>query len=143
MRLQTTLALSLCLAVSACSKSSPTAPTSTFVTNLAGLWKGTMTFESATDGECIGDDARSNVIGKIFEVSFAVTQNGTDLTVTESYPASGNSCTFAGATSGDSLSLNLISCNFSALAPTRPLSCTNGAVRTSTPDGLDPVWWTV
>lgn len=133
-RLFISLALASMLLVAGCggSGSSPTAPT-VFVPSLAGLWNGTSTFESVTNGECIGDDLRSSLIGQKSAVSFAITQNGSELTVTESYPGSANSCFYAGATTGESLSLSLTSCSFTTLAATTGKTCKNGSRRIQVP----------
>jgi len=93
------------------SNSSPASPTPTpTVTNLAGVWTGSVSQTSATGGpECLAVFQSAN--GGRDTLTAIISQTGSSLTATATSQTSGQGCTYSGTVGTRTAALNMTSCN--------------------------------
>ena len=97
----------LTLGVAACGgSSSPSEPTPTYV-NAAGLWTGSQTLTSVTDGECVGDAYRALQLNHQIAFTLQISQNVGALTAVATATATGVTTNYTGTAAASSFTLNV------------------------------------
>jgi hypothetical protein len=97
---------------------SPAAPS---VAQVSGTWRGTITLQSATGGECL-EPGWAEFLGSSSDYSLDISQNGSMLT------GRNGDCLFTGTATADTFTLQLSS---GACMNVHTFICGNGAVRDS------------
>lgn len=100
-------ALLLSLVVCACGDAST--PSSPSVERVSGVWMAHATLTSVSGGACVGS-ALQSAIGNRDIFAAQIQQSAASLTGTVSSQGNQTSCSYTGSASGDSVTLNLSSC---------------------------------
>lgn len=114
----------LSLGVAGCGNSVST-PTQTYV-NAAGLWTGSQTLTSVTDGECVGDAYRALYLNQSIAYTLQVAQNAGALTAVATLTSNGAATNYTGTAATTSFTLNVTP---SAAVTISGFGCAGGVLR--------------
>lgn len=110
--------------VSACGSGSPATPSQPQFAQMAGVWTESLTVTGIFGGECVGADLQAS-IGSVSQLTFVISQSGSDLTATSTSQAPDGGCSWSGTAGTNTVTLNVTSCQTSVVI----FRCGNGAAR--------------